>query len=58
MSEYFHDEIELADIQRVESVVNSRLNHYIENYPKAFREIEDMEATLEVLSDLYAELGE
>jgi len=58
MTEYFHDEIELADIQAVESVIESRLEHYKKNYPQAFREIRNMEVALEVMSDLYAELGE
>lgn len=58
MAEYFHDDIELADIQAVESVIESRLEHYRKNYPQAFNEIEYMETALRVMSDLYMELGE
>lgn len=43
MTEYFHDEIDLADIQAVESVIESRLEHYKKNYPQAFREIRNRE---------------
>lgn len=49
-------EIELAIIQDIESVLESKIEWYKKNEPQARREIEDMETALRVVSDLYYDL--
>ena len=58
MAEYFIPEIELADIQNVESMLTEKLKHYKKNYPNATYDIGNMEIVLSVLNDLYTDLYE
>jgi len=53
--EYFHDEIELADIQNVESMLESKIAYMKSNgYPE--NEIKEIENALSVVSDLTYDL--
>ena len=49
-------EIELATIQDIESVLGAKIEWYRKNEPQAWKEIDDMETALRVVSDLYYDL--
>lgn len=51
-------EIELADIQAVEDVLQRKIAYIKETEPYAFYTIQEMETTLSVLSDLYSDLDD
>ena len=58
MAKYWKNDVELADIQAVESMLEYRLDYYKEKYPYAFREIVNMQDALNVLNDLEYDLNE
>ena len=58
MAKYWHNDVEIADIQAVESLIKSKLNYYKSNYPYAYREIVQMQDALNVLNDIEYDLNE
>jgi len=55
---YFYDEIELADIQNVEAMLQAKLKYIKTNSPYATYEINRIETALDVVGDLYFDLDD